>query len=214
MWTRGVTVNRIAVIKLEELWKQQFKANFPETVHEDVKAMSKENPQFMDFVSHSAKLIIGHNYIGLPFRNAEVVLPMNRIIVEQRALILQKRFKLNPSLHADHTAFMEDVIQKVYAEKVPVAELERCDGRLWCIPHHGVHHPKKNKIRVVFDCVASFQGTLLNSMLLPGPNLTSSLVSVLVRFGLSSVAMMADVECMFYQVRVHPGDCDVLRFLW
>ncbi len=129
-----VTVNRIAVMKLEELWKQQFKADFPETVHEEQMAMSKEDHQFMDFMSHSAKLINGHYYIGLPFRNAEVVMPLNRRIVEQRSLSLQKRFKVNPSVHADYTAFMEDVIQKGYAEKVPVAELERCDGRLWYIP--------------------------------------------------------------------------------
>lgn len=95
-----------------------------------------------------------------------------------------------------------------------MAELERCDGRLWYIPHHGVYHPKKHKIRVVFDCGASFQGASLNSMLLPGPDLTSSLVSVLVRFRLEPVAMMADIESMFHQVRVHPEDCDVLRFLW
>ncbi len=73
--------------------------------------------QFMDFMSHSAKLINGHYYIGLPFRNAEVVMPMNRRIAEKHALSLQKRFKVNPSFHADYTAFMEDVIQKGYAEK-------------------------------------------------------------------------------------------------
>lgn len=97
-------------------------------------------------MSHSAKLINGHYSIGLPFSIAEMVKPMNRKIAEQLALSLQKRFKWNPSFHAAYTTFMEDVIQKGYAEKVPVAELESCDGHLWYIPHHGVYHPKKHKI--------------------------------------------------------------------
>lgn len=209
-----VTVNRIAVMKLEELWKQQFKADFPETAHEEMLGTSKEEQQFMNFVSNSARLINGHYYIGLPFRNAEVAMPMNRRIAEQRALTLQKRFKVNSSFHADYTVFMEDVIRKGYAERVPAIELERRDGRLWYLPHHGVYHLKKHKIRVVFDCGASYQGTSLNSKLLQGPDLTSSLVSVLVRFRLESIALMADIEAMFHQIRVHPEDCDLLRFLW
>ena len=54
---------------------------------------------------------------------------------------------------------------------------------LWYIPHHGVYHPKKpDKLRVVFDCSAEFQGHSLNRHLLQGPDLTNSLVGVLCRF--------------------------------
>lgn len=75
---------------------------------------------------------------------------------------------------------MENVISKGHAEKVSIAELERLDGCLWYIPHHGVYHPKKQKIRVVFNCGASYQGTSLKTDLLRGPDLTSPLMSVLV----------------------------------
>ena len=54
----------------------------------------------------------------------------------------------------------------------------------------------------------------LNDKLLQGPDLTNSLVGVLMRFHQESVALMADVEAMFHQVRVKPGDCSALRFLW
>ncbi len=147
-----VTVNRITVMKLNELWEQM--------------GMSKEDHQFMDFVSHSAKPINGHYHIGLPLRNEKVAMPNNRAIVEQRSLNLQRKFRRNAYFHADYTTFMENVISKGHAEKVPIAELERLDGRLWYIPHHGVYHPKKQKIRVVFDCGASYQGTSLNEHLL------------------------------------------------
>ena len=86
-------------------------------------------------------------------------------------------------------------------------------GRTWYIPHHGVYHPKKNTLRVVFHCGAGYQGTSLNSELL-GPDLTDSLVGVLLRFRSEPVALMADIRSMFHQVRVSKSDIDFLRFLW
>lgn len=70
------------------------------------------------------------------------------------------------------------------------------------------------KLRVAFDCGASFGGTSLNQELLQGPDLTSSLVGVLMRFQQETVVVMADVEAMFHQVRVSDEDTDLLRFLW
>lgn len=67
---------------------------------------------------------------------------------------------------------------------------------------------------MVFDCGATFKGTSLNSQLLQGPNLTSSLLGVLTRFRQESVALMGDIQQMFYQVKVAETDKDFLRFLW
>lgn len=51
-------------------------------------------------------------------------------------------------------------------------------------------------------------------MLLQGPDLNNSLIGVLMRFREEPVAVVADIESMFHQVRVDPEDCDALRFLW
>jgi hypothetical protein len=86
---------------------------------------------------------------------------------------------------------------------------------VWYIPHHGVYHPhKQGKIRVVFDCAASYLGVSLNQLLLEWPDLTSSLLNVLMMFRQEQTAVTADVESMFYQVRVSKSDIDCLRFLW
>ncbi|XP_068691511.1 uncharacterized protein [Montipora foliosa] len=69
-------------------------------------------------------------------------------------------------------------------------------------------------MRVVFDCAARFRETSLNDQSLQGPDLTSNLTGVLLGFQQGPVALVADVEQMFYQVRVKPEDCDALRFLW
>ncbi len=50
--------------------------------------------------------------------------------------------------------------------------------------------------------------------LLQGPDLTNSLVGVLIRFREEPIALVADVETMFYQVLVEPTDCDAFRLLW
>ena len=63
-------------------------------------------------------------------------------------------------------------------------------------------------------CVRLYGGTSLNKELLQGPDLTNSLVGVLTQFREGPVAMMADIEAMFHQVRDRPPDCDSLRFLW
>lgn len=52
----------------------------------------------------------------------------------------------------------------------------------------------------------------MNQQLLQDPDLTNSLVGVLMRFCKEVVAVTADVEVMFHQVRVRNEDTD-LRFL-
>ena len=88
-------------------------------------------------------------------------------------------------------------------------------GRTWFLPHHGVYHPEKpGKIRVVFDCSAQFNGVSLNGNLLQGPDLTNSLLGVLMRFRRELVAVQADIKAMFHQVRIPVEDRDLLRFIW
>ena len=47
-----------------------------------------------------------------------------------------------------------------------------------------------------------------------GPDLVNSLIGVLIRFRKEQVAITADIESMFHQVRVDPLHCHALRFLW
>ena len=114
------------------------------------------------------------------------------------------------------------IIQPLWKRSLQRTMLERCRtmenhqrNQRWYIPHHGVYHSRKpDKIRVVFDCSAKHGGTLLNDQLISGPDLTNSLISVLTRFRQEPVAFMADIEPMFYQVRVPEDQRDLLRFMW
>ena len=157
----------------------------------------------------------GHFVMPLPFREAEPNLPNNKIQALQRLKQLKGRFKKNPKYHSEYDVFMNNIIQSGYAERVPESELHVNDDCVWYIPHHGVYHPKKpEKIRVVFDCSAKFEGKSLNEYLLQGPDLTNALVGVLCRFRQQPVALMCDIEQMFYQFYVIPDHRKFLRFLW
>lgn len=118
-----VTVSGISVASLEDLWKQQLKADFPECNQDEQIGLSREDGQFMEFVTKSAKLVNGHYNIGLPLRKRDVNMPNNRKVAEQRALSLKRRFDKDATFHSYYTAFMNDVISKGYAEKVPAEDL-------------------------------------------------------------------------------------------
>ena len=44
--------------------------------------------------------------------------------------------------------------------------------------------------------------------------MTNNLVEILIRFRQDPIALIADIEAMFHQVKVRREDCDALRFLW
>ncbi|XP_071088902.1 uncharacterized protein [Haliotis cracherodii] len=213
-----ISVNRTDVLGDEKLDLQligYFNREFNERISNDQPEMSRDDKQFLDIMNSSKTLTGGHYQMSLPFKDAQLDLPNNKVQAEQRAISLKKKFKKNENFYEDYKVFMKDLLDKDYAQKVPENKKDRKDGKVWYIPHHGVYHPKKpEKIRVVFDCAATFRGKSLNDHLLQGPDLTNTLLGVLLRFRQEPIALMADIEAMFYQVRVEPDDYDVLRFLW
>ena len=67
----------------------------------------------------------------------------------------------------------------------------------------------KGKIRVVFNCFR----LLFFENLLSGRDLTNQLVVVLIRFRVGPVAFMANIQAMFYHVKVPEKERSFLRFL-
>ena len=67
---------------------------------------------------------------------------------------------------------------------------------------------------MVFDDAALHDGVSLNSQLNRGPDLTSSLLGVLLRFRKERIVLAANIQSMFLQVKVSADDAYTLRFLW
>lgn len=167
-----------------------------------------------DSVTHKE----GHYELCIPFKPNGPNLPDNRSLALKRLQHLSKRFQKDPMLHERYTQEIDKLLEMGYAERVP-DQLEKTEteieGKIWYLPHHAVFNPNKpDKLRVVFDCAANYLGASLNESVSQGPDLTNKLLGVLLRFREGSVALMADIEAMFYQVKVSSEDRDVLRFLW
>ena len=186
---------------------------FNDSSYEPKMSMSQNDQRALNIMESTVKISNGHYEIGLPWKNHPPHLENNRPQAETRLQLLKKRLQKDAILHEKYTDFMADLLQKSYARKVTTEE--QLQREKWYLPHHPVFHPQKpGKVRVVFDCSAKYRGSSLNDQLLQGPDLTNTLVGVLTRFREEPVAFMADVEAMFYQVRVQPEDCKYLRFLW
>ena len=178
----------------------------------DDKKTSQEDLQFLTIMEEGIrKAENGHYEMPLPFKKRPQ-LPGNRSMALTRLEGLKRKFQKDSKYKEDYVRFMNEVLSRGDAEEAPALAEE--EGEKWYIPHHGVYHPKKNKIRVVFDCSARFKGTSLNDHLLSGPDLTNNLTGVLCRFRRYPYAVTCDVEKMFHQFTVCQDDRDYLRFLW
>ncbi|KAL9984440.1 hypothetical protein ACROYT_G006731 [Oculina patagonica] len=201
---------------LHRQMESMFRSDFNEPMITSKVAMSVEDRRALSQMEESAKLVNGHNQLAMPWKCKPVSLPKNRDFALGRLRKLKKRFQRDIHLFEKYKDTINGYVTSGYARRFPRDEQEiGKDTPVWYLPHHPVFHPQKpGKVRVVFDCAAKFKDTSLNDQLLQGPDLTNELVGVLIRFRQEPVAMVADVEGMFHQVRVAPEDCHALRFLW
>ena len=202
-------INPFQIIKM-------FEMDFSEKRADRQATLSQDDLQFLKGMEEGIRQTAdGHYEMPLPFRSNTPKLPNNKSLALRRLDKLKTRLENDMKYRRDYVAFMQDIIQKGFAERVPHEQRPDDDGKSWYIPHHGVYHPQKpDKIRIVFDCSATFMGHSLNKYLLQGPDLTNSLVGVLCRFRKELIAFMCDLEAMFHQFKVKEEDRDYLRFYW
>lgn len=161
----------------------------------------------------SEKMVNGHYLIALTWKSDTPHLPNNKSIAENRLQLLKKKWsKRDPKLLERYKETMGDYLAKGYAIRITVQDPSSCDDApIWYLPHHSVIHPQKpEKVRIVFDFAGRFQNTSLNDELLQGPDLTNSLVGVLLKFREERIALKAEIEKMFHQLRVEPKDSEAL----
>ena len=208
------TTNRIqSHAALDEQFAHFCEMEFNDSQFSIEKGGSQDDKRALAIMEESVELCDGHYEIALPWKVFPPDLPNNKIVAERRLGLLKKRLVKDPELHQKYSVFMDDLFDQGHARRVP--ENQRASSPAWYLPHHPVTHPQKpDKVRVVFDCAAKFQNVSLNQQILQGPDLTNSLTGVLTRFRERSIAVMADIEKMFYQVRVPTENSKYLRFLW
>ena len=212
----NIKLNRVSASGKEDIAKmltEMYNSDFTEKAGSEP-SPSVEDKLWQKQVNDSIKMRDGKYEISLPLKRQETDLLDNRKMAERRADGLKRKLERDESLHRRYTECVEELIREGHAEVVPPDQVDR-PGKTWYLPHHAVSHPAKpEKTRVVFDCSAKYGGVSLNEQLLQGPDLTNSLLGVLLRFRQEQVGIMADIRSMFHMVRVPEEDADLLRFLW
>ena len=155
----------------------------------------------------------GRYEVPMPFKEESLLeLECNIDLAEKRLQVLKRKMENNAEYRAHYIDFMKENEDLNFCEKVPQEEINKRPA--WYIPHHGIYHKIKKKIRVVYDCSARFNGKSLNDCLLTGPDLINSLVGVLLRFRKETVAFQSDIKKMFPQFSIPPEQRDYVRYLW
>ncbi|KAK3099229.1 hypothetical protein FSP39_001287 [Pinctada imbricata] len=186
---------------------------FVKTPDDEKIGMSVEDQQFLDIVATSFRRDEDGFWTSpLPFRPSRPRLDNNFPMALKRARNLQRSL-LNDSVKASHfIEFMQKILKNGHAERAPPLQP---DEECWFLPIFAVYNPQKpGQARVVFDSSAKFNGLSLNDVLLTGPDLVNSLLGVLMRFRREPVAVLADIQQMFFCFRVEPKHRNFLRFLW
>ncbi|XP_063761823.1 uncharacterized protein LOC134879300 [Eleginops maclovinus] len=175
-------------------------------------APSIEDETFLKMMDKDVYRNDSHSWVApLPFRLPRQQLPNNREQALKRFGSLQRQFKRKPEMQQQYVEFMGKLLKNNHAEVAPELREEEC----WYLPSFAVYHPQKpDQIRVVFDSSAQQSGISLNNVLLTGPDLNNTLLGVLMRFRKDKVAVMADIQQMFYCFLVDEKHRNYLRFLW
>ncbi|XP_072178274.1 uncharacterized protein [Diadema setosum] len=197
-------------LQVERFWSLES----TESLADQSKCMSVNDRRALDVWDESIQKEDGHYQLSIPFKERPPKLADNMSVAERRLQSLGRRLRRDEDLHRRYTKAMTDLVEEGYAEKVAEENAGSCDP-VWYLPHHPVENPNKpGKTRIVFDCASTFLGRSLNDAVLQGPDLTNSLLGVLLRFRQEPIAVMGDIKAMFNQVRVPPDERDLLRFLW
>jgi len=186
---------------------------FERTKDDERPAMSVEDKEFVHIMNKEFRKDTDGKWVApLPFRQPQHKLPNNRPQALKRAKLLDTNLRRNPDKMQHFLKFMDNIFSNGHAELAP--ELKPGEGCCF-LPIFGVYNAHKpDQIRAVFDSSAKQDNISLNDVLIHGPDLTNSLLGVLLRFRREPVAIAADIQQMFYSFKVEEKHRNFLRFFW
>lgn len=187
---------------------------FDEQSSDELIVYSREDQQFMNIVNDNIEINEeGFITMPLPLKEPNFCFPDNKQAVFARTQNCLNRVKKDSSKLEKCIAAMQGHIDAKHVELAPPKNSESMNNT-WYLPVFPVCHPKKDKVRLVFDSSAKYQNVSLNDKLLTGPDLMNRLRTVLIRFRKERVGIAADIESMFYCFVLDEKDRDKSRFFW
>ena len=122
-------------IRADTALDQQFQRfcniKFNDSLLDNERAMSLEDKRVLNIMESTAVLKEGHYEIAMPWRYSPLCLPNNRILAAHRLELLQRRLVKDPLLFQKYLAFVDNLLDKAYARKVPDNQLCRSGEATW-----------------------------------------------------------------------------------
>ncbi|XP_055622539.1 uncharacterized protein LOC129766108 [Toxorhynchites rutilus septentrionalis] len=168
------------------------------------------------FTANTVRNADGRYVVRLPKREELLgQLRDNRYNATKRFYGLERSLAANPMKKALYQEFIREYLNLGHMYEVKSAEEDLQPQ--YFLPHHAVMKPESTttKMRVVFDASCrSKSGLSLNDVLLSGPTIQDTLVTIVLRFRFHNYVVSADIEKMYRQVLVHESDQPFQRILW
>ena len=176
----------------------------------------EENEVLSDF-KENIKLNEGESRytVPLPEKQHHELLPDNYNVSMSRLLSLRKKLEADPKLLREYNDIISSFLHEGFIEPVPDESADI--GRVHYLAHRAVVREDHDttKVRIVFDASAkSGDNPSLNDCLYSGPNMLPQIPSILSRFRMGKVGLVADIKQAFYNVEVDEQYRDLLRFFW
>ncbi|XP_058816921.1 uncharacterized protein LOC131680219 [Topomyia yanbarensis] len=169
--------------------------------------LSSEDERAMKSLRCNTILKNGRYQTSLLWKYDDVRFPDSKPMAIRRHHCLMKRLQREPKLGNILQNKIADYITKGYIRKLTPDESMMPTDRVWYLPIFPVFNLNKpGKVRIVWDAAATVGGVSLNSVLLKGPDLLTSLPSVLYKFRERRVAICGDIREMYHQVLINDAD--------
>jgi hypothetical protein len=155
----------------------------------------------------------GRYTVDLPFKHSPTELGSSYTAAKYRLLNLEKKLD-SSDLRADYNATIQTYIDQGYLTKI---QNDFQDAHAYHLPHRAVYRPDKetSKTRIVLDAgCKTTSGKSLNDLLFVGPILQNNIVELLVNLRMFSTAITADIEKMYFQVKLSPNHHKYQRILF
>ncbi|GFY63521.1 integrase catalytic domain-containing protein [Trichonephila inaurata madagascariensis] len=207
----SIAVNSIQVVT-EDLVSNFWKLD---SVPEASLLTSEERACEDHFIETHVRNEDGRYVVRLPFHSPPSKLGDSRESAIRRFNSLEHSLIKKPAIYSQYRDFMQEYLTLGHMELVPKHDYAKREA--YYLPHHAVLRDSSTttKLRVVFDASAkSTTGHSLNDLQMVGPRVQRDVYPILLSFRTFQIAVCADLEKMFRQIKISSEDTNWQRILW